>query len=138
MSNTRTRASTPLDVLPTRRLATAAEAKEYRILGWSEKELQEHIIGLAKTLGWLCYHTYDSRRSTAGYPDLHLVHPRAGRHMIRELKTEKGRLSPAQRTWIEALERAAVDVAVWRPRDVVDRTVERQLRDGARVGGARA
>lgn len=136
--SSKTSRSTPLDVLPTRALATAAEAKEHRILSWSERELQAHIIGLAQAMGWLCYHTYDSRRSTPGYPDLHLVHPRGGRHLMRELKTERGRLSKAQITWIEALRQASVDVGVWRPRDVVDRSIERELQVSIRRGGARA
>lgn len=52
----------------------------------------------------------------AGWPDLVLVHPVRG-VLFRELKTDRGRVSPHQRVWIDWLEAAGVDVGVWRPRD---------------------
>lgn len=36
----------------------------------TEGELQQAIIDLARVLGLLIYHPYDSRRSEPGYPDL--------------------------------------------------------------------
>lgn len=57
----------------------------------SEAELQRMVTRLADTLGWtLQYHTHDSRRSQAGFPDLVLVHPGQGRIVYAELKTMKG------------------------------------------------
>lgn len=75
--------------------------------------------------GWLCYHAFDSRRSEPGFPDLTLVNKTL---VFAELKTDKGRLSPAQQLWIERLRGAGAEVHVWRPRDaqeVVQRLSER-------------
>lgn len=91
----------------------------------SEKAFQAQVIQLAALHGWLCYHTFDSRRSAAGFPDLVLV--RDGRVIFAELKTERGKVSAHQRQWIDALlttTRATwlygapdgvVSVYVWRP-----------------------
>jgi hypothetical protein len=68
------------------------------------------------------YHTHDSRRSQAGFPDLVLVRP--PRLIFAELKTAKGRVSPAQGEWLEDLGHVAskvgprIEVAVWRPDDL--------------------
>lgn len=42
---------------------------------------------------------------------------RADRLLFAELKSERGRLSAAQREWREALGMAGVRVRVWRPSD---------------------
>lgn len=60
-----------------------------------------------------------------GYPDLTAVGP--GGVIWRELKAERGRLSPEQCLWIERLREAGADVAVWRPRDLADGTVAATL-----------
>ena len=78
-----------------------------------EKDFQAQVIRIAKALGWLIYHTYDSRRSEPGFPDLVMV--RGDRILYRELKTEKGRLTPHQKIWGEKLSEAGADYAVWRP-----------------------
>lgn len=106
---------------------TAAEARAAFIESWSEKELQTHILGLALGLGWRAYHTYDSRRSQKGYPDLHLI--RGSHSMFRELKTKKGRLTPEQVEWSAALLGAGQDFAVWRPADVISGEIVRQLQE---------
>lgn len=113
-------------------MITAAEAREKVILSWSEKDLQTHVVGLARGLGWMSYHTFDSRRSDRGYPDLHLIHPITGASLFRELKSTKGRLSPAQVDWSAALRTAGHDFAVWRPADVVSGAIVMQLQEGAR------
>ncbi len=82
----------------------------------SEKEFLQQVIDLAHLTGWLCYHTHDSRRSCKGFPDLILV--RGTQLLAAELKSEKGRLSPAQQQWLDALSAAGVEVAVWRPSDL--------------------
>ena len=78
----------------------------------TEKQFQAKVIALAKKTGWLIYHTYDSRRSEAGYPDLTLVRDRV---IFAELKTRTGKLSPDQTVWIDRLKKAGAEVYVWRP-----------------------
>ena len=36
----------------------------------TEKGFQAAVVELARLRGWLVYHTYDSRRSAKGFPDL--------------------------------------------------------------------
>ena len=88
---------------------TAREA----MLQSSEEDFQATVIQVAQALGWKVYHTHDSRGSNEGFPDLVLV--RRMHFLVVELKTEQGELSQAQTEWIEALEKANVDVRVWRP-----------------------
>lgn len=106
---------------------TQAEYNAMRARLMTEAALQACVIALAQRNGWLVYHTHDSRRSQPGYPDLHLIHPATGRSLFRELKTQKGRLSPAQREWLDGLTATGADAAVWRPADWFDDTVMRQL-----------
>lgn len=96
----------------------------------TEEEFQADVLHIAKLTGWRTYHPYDSRRSTAGWPDLALV--RGARFMLRELKTEKGRVSPAQQEWLDDLQAAGVDADVWRPRDLKARIPAELARAGAR------
>ena len=94
--------------------------EEYQLMKagmMTERTFQACVVKLAQSSGWLVYHTFDSRRSQPGYPDLHLVHAATGRSLFRELKTQKGKTSPAQDKWILALTAAGHDVAVWRPSD---------------------
>src|SRR5690606_5114711 len=84
----------------------------------SEAQLLATIRQVCRTLGLLCYHTYDSRRSEPGFPDLVIVGLGPGAVLYRELKTERGRLRPEQRTWLDALSRAGQDADIWRPRDL--------------------
>ena len=82
----------------------------------SEGEFQKQVLQLAELLGWLTYHTYDSRRSQAGFPDLVLV--KSGRIVFAELKSQKGRVRAAQQTWLDALMRNDhVETYLWRPDD---------------------
>lgn len=104
------------------------KAKEFRQQigeSMSEKQLQEHVIALALRLGWLVYHTFDSRRSAPGFPDLVLAR---GAVLYRELKAANGVLSPAQKTWLQGLRVAGADAGVWRPAHLLDGTIERELR----------
>lgn len=109
-------------------MGRARDYQEDRIRAWREVELQNHVILLASALGWMHYHTHDSRRSPAGFPDLVLVHPSKGWALFRELKAERGRFRPGQVEWLEALGRAGLDAGTWRPRDVISGRVERELR----------
>ena len=87
----------------------------------NEKAFQAHVLQLARAKGWMVYHPFDSRRSTPGYPDLTLVHPRHGDVLWIELKMPKGRISKAQRQWLDALQlRPNHRVHVFRPDDWKD------------------
>jgi len=82
----------------------------------TEKEWQAQVVALARTLGWHgLYHVFDSRRSASGFPDLVLVRERV---VYVELKSETGKVSPAQKQWIGWLLDAGAEVYVARPRDL--------------------
>lgn len=88
---------------------------------WSEKEFQAVVIDIAKRQGWKVYHTYDSRKSAPGFPDLTMV--RRGMVIFAELKVGKNKLEPEQEDWkallIEAAERNPMLLYfVWRPSDM--------------------
>lgn len=101
----------------------------------TEAQLQSAIIDCARSLGWLVYHTHDSRHSPAGYPDLTLGHGRFG-IVFAELKDAKRKTTFAQETWLEVLaehENATagvgrVQVFLWRPDDWTSGRVEQVLR----------
>ena len=91
----------------------------------TEREWQDFIIELATWQGWLVYHTHDSRRSAAGFPDLVLVHPQKRRVIFAELKDAKRALTDDQNKWMQALTLVAeqatnVEAYVWRPHHVDD------------------
>lgn len=79
----------------------------------TEADFQDQIVQWARLRGWRLYHTYNSRGSDAGFPDLVLV--RESRCVVAELKTETGAVSAAQMEWLEALADAGVETYVWRP-----------------------
>lgn len=86
----------------------------------TEDELQQSIAELCQYLGAKLYHTYDSRRSHAGWPDCAIV-TRDNRFLLRELKVGRNKPSKAQREWLDRLTAAGVDAAVWRESDWPDR-----------------
>lgn len=82
----------------------------------SEEDWLHQVIDLAKTFGWLFYHTRWSVRSQPGFPDLILL--RGPRQIAAELKSDRGRLSPDQVRWLEAYAGAGAETHVWRPADL--------------------
>lgn len=87
----------------------------------TEAQLQRLVIELAVRLGFLVYHTHDSRKSQEGFPDLVLV--KAPRVIFAELKGDsaygKRGPTPAQAMWIAALELCTgVEIYVWYPKDI--------------------
>lgn len=100
-----------------------------------EAELLANIRTLAGWRGWLVYHTQRSERSEPGFPDLVLVHPKRGRLIFAELKSQRGKVSPAQQRWIDGLgdvagtgdDAGALEVFVWRPVDWLAGTIQRVL-----------
>lgn len=104
----------------------------------TEAALERAVEEAATLSRWRVYHTRDSRGSNPGFPDLVLV--RRGRLIFAELKTERGRVSPDQKGWLEALEfvgdlvqmphdrgEVGVEVYVWRPADWYSGAVTRAL-----------
>jgi hypothetical protein len=82
----------------------------------SEKEFMQNVLDLASVTGWMRYHTHDSRRSHAGFPDLVLVRP--PRLVVAELKVGKNKTTRSQDAWLAALMGCPqVEVFVWRPTD---------------------
>ncbi len=79
----------------------------------SEAELQSTVIEIMGWQKWLCYHTHDSRRSQAGFPDLVAV--KGGRLLFVEFKTEKGKLTEVQMEWLDRLTIAHREVFLVRP-----------------------
>jgi hypothetical protein len=121
----------------------SAQERATQIPFRDEAHFQSQLVKFAQSRGWLVFHVSDSRKEvtrrrggtnvrvlvgdplTKGYPDLTLVHPMRRLFVVRELKTDHGRLTVEQRKWIVALEQAHVDVDVWRPRDL--KSIERFL-----------
>jgi Holliday junction resolvase len=96
------------------------DAATYFAEAQTEIEFMRHVLSYAKKRGWLYFHTYISKRSTEGFPDIVCV--RNGRMVIAELKREKGgRVTPAQREWLQQLRLVAqascgaVECYLWRP-----------------------
>lgn len=96
--------------------------------GMNEATLQSNVTEFARSLGYLCYHTHDSRRSQPGFPDLVMVRAIAGRLIFAELKTERGKQSAAQREWERALRAGGQgEVYLWRPTDWLSGEITRVL-----------
>jgi len=67
----------------------------------SEKRFQAELVRVLELTGWRVYHTYDSRRSAPGFPDL--VCLKGQRLLALEVKSATGRVTPDQRAWLQAL-----------------------------------
>ena len=81
----------------------------------SEKDFEKQIRQLAKMFGWSYYHPFLSKWSERGYPDVTLCRP--PRLIMAELKSDKGKLSPAQAQWLWMLRKVpGIEVRIWRPR----------------------
>jgi hypothetical protein len=82
----------------------------------TEKQFLQLVLDCAAAYHWLCYHTYDSRRSAAGWLDVVCCKP--PRLVIAELKVGRRRPTDAQRDWMVALAGCpGVEVFLWYPRD---------------------
>ena len=88
-----------------------------KVPAMSEAQWQRKVRDLCELYGWgPIYHTHDSRRSDAGFPDLTMV--KGDRLVFAELKKETGKLTPEQRVWLAALVAAGQEATVWRPSDL--------------------
>lgn len=100
----------------------------------SEARLEEHVRELCKDLGLLRFHVRDSRGTNAGLPDDIIIGP--GGVLWRECKTQKGRLTSAQWAAASALNLAGQDWDTWRPSDLLNGTIARELAGLAGIRGA--
>lgn len=83
-----------------------------------ESTFQDHLRTLATRLGYLYYHTRNSKGSDIGWLDTVIAHPDGGALHVIELKVGDNQPSPAQRRWIEALQKVThVDARVCWPGD---------------------
>lgn len=90
----------------------------------SEAQLQAAVLDLCKLRGLYAYHTHDSRRSQAGFPDLVIAGFHG--HLFRELKAGRGRTSAAQANWLHRLG-ASGDAAIWTPADLRSGRIQKEL-----------
>ena len=65
-----------------------------------EKDLESYAEGYLRSSGWMVYHTYDSRRSEPGFPDIVAI--KGDRLLVLELKSAGGKVSEAQAEWLKA------------------------------------
>jgi hypothetical protein len=116
----------------------------------TEAQLFESVRAHLDAFKWRFYHTHNSRRSNAGFPDIVAVrqttgHDKPSRLAFIELKREKGKLTDAQQAWNEDLfltsiegsygcgestrcEGVRFDVYLWRPSDLSSGRIEEALR----------
>jgi hypothetical protein len=91
--------------------------KKLPLAAFPEKELLARVRYLARVAGWLVYHTFNSRKSEAGFPDLVLVKP--PRLVIAELKRAGEQPTIEQEAWLAALALVpGVECYLWRPADL--------------------
>lgn len=87
-----------------------------------EADFQKQVVEIAHYYGWIVHHSrpamlpggkWATHGIDSGFPDLVLAHKERG-VIFAELKSEKGRVSESQMTWLEAL-RPNAKVHLWRP-----------------------
>lgn len=87
-----------------------------------EKTFMAQLIQVARLHGWITYHTFDSRKSPEGFPDLTVARPEPGRGDVYlwELKTARGKMTMAQQLWLTALDGKRITAGLVRPADFAD------------------
>ena len=88
----------------------------------SEKAFMAAVVRVATQHGWMCYHTFDSRKSPMGYPDLTLARlpwsGRPGEVIWSELKVEAP-LTTQQEVWLATLSHVSrTEAYLWTPEDM--------------------
>lgn len=97
----------------------------------SERDWQGLVATYAQFQRWAIYHTFDSRASVPGWPDLVLCRP--PELIVVELKKDTGKVTAAQQGWLDNLAASGVEVHVWRPADWAE--VEQRLKRVKATGG---
>jgi hypothetical protein len=86
----------------------------------SERDFQATVRAYAELNGWRVHTVWNSRKSPEGWPDLFMARCCVGgaaEVIAAELKTERGRVTEAQRTWLALLNLAGIPAYLWRPSD---------------------
>lgn len=87
-------------------------------IAYTERDLREWIRDLCKLFGWKMQFTWTSIHSPKGFPDLFLANAEQRRIIFAELKSEKGKLTPEQREWLDILYACGQETYLWRPGDI--------------------
>ncbi len=95
--------------------------------------LDAHVRKLMKDLGLTGFHVEKSldveknrkNVSVKGWPDWTIRGPRGV--LFRELKSQRGRVEPKQREWLDALTAAGMNAAVWRPASLLSGAIAAEL-----------
>ncbi len=89
----------------------------------NERIWQDQVVTLARMNGWHVFHPSPHqvrpgvfRSDGVGFPDLVLAHRERGL-IFAELKTERGKVSPAQKAWALAIAPHA-EWYLWRPSQI--------------------
>ena len=84
----------------------------------SEKAFMAAVVRLARQQQYMVYHTWSSKRSPEGFPDL--ICARTGTPLLAiECKTDMGQVTSPQHAWLAILAGCTGVVAeVWRPADM--------------------
>jgi hypothetical protein len=108
------------------RVVVAGQMKADKAM--SEADFKDILISVAKRYGWLVHHDLPAQNSRGkwathvqgdvGFPDLLLIHPNSGKLFAIELKSDKGKLTPGQKIWLLAFEKAGIYNAVLKPSDM--------------------
>lgn len=94
---------------------TTSPGRAQLLASVTEEQFLQQVLTWLKRAGFKTYNTRDSRRSTAGFPDIIAV--RGDRILAIELKSATGRVTPAQYEWLLALKLADVETYIWQPTD---------------------
>ena len=82
---------------------TAGSSTVVPVAALSEKQYQQQIIDFARLNSWLVYHTFDSRHSEGGFPDIIAI--RGATLLALEIKGAKAKEPPPdQVAWIGAFQ----------------------------------
>ena len=102
------------------------EYRTMQALSMPERSLQEQVRQMCRQLGIRFYHTHTSRFSPRGFPDCVMVSP--PKLMFRELKRQTAKPTKEQQQWLVELRACGVDAGVWRPLDLLNGRIARELR----------
>lgn len=94
----------------------SAEARRGRRIQQTERAFAAQIEEVFRLFGWRFFHPWHNVHSAPGFPDYCAIRP--PRCLFVELKTNTGRLTPAQEDWLRELARCpGVEVFLWRPQN---------------------